>query len=281
MPREGTNQLTSKGYRNSLPDLPRRLAAGPLFFEGAALPHRVHRAPVPLMPEDRELSLACEALERLALEDRVGADVVERLPPEDEEAAVDPALVQLGLLAELLGELAADVQLAEAARRPNSGDRRELSLLAVELEERAQVDVGDAVAVRDHEFIALDVLAGAFDPSAGLRRESGLGEEDAPLLLIVKWLEVLDLPFADVNADVTVHRAVGQEVVADHVAFVAKTQDEIHDPEVRVELHDVPEDRPTADLDHRLRSHVRLLRQTRPESAAEDHRLHARHSTNG
>ena len=171
------------------------------------------------------------------------------------------------------------MQLAETARGPHARDRRELSLRAVELEERAEVDIRDAVAVRHHELIAFDVLTGAMDPAAGLRREPGLGEEDAPLLLIVKGLEVLDLPFADVNSDVAVHGAVVQEVVPDHVALVAKAEDEIHDPEVRVELHDVPEDWSSADLDHRLRSDLGLFRETRTESAAEDHRLHGRDTT--
>src|SRR5438552_11329626 len=117
MPRKGSDQLASKGYRNFLPDLPRRLAARPLFFESAPFAHRVHWTPVPLVAEDRELSLARETLERLALEYGVRADVVERLPPEDEETAVDPPLVELGHLAELLRKAASDVQLPKTTRR--------------------------------------------------------------------------------------------------------------------------------------------------------------------
>src|SRR5437870_13416321 len=120
---------------DSSPDLPRRLAARPLFFEGAPLAHRVHRAPVALVAEHGELPLARKALKRLALECGLGADVVERLPPENEETAVDPALVELGLLAELLSEFASDVQLAKTARWPHARDRRELSLRAVGLEQ--------------------------------------------------------------------------------------------------------------------------------------------------
>src|SRR5439155_10941043 len=151
------------------------------------------------------------------LECALGPDRVERLPPENEEPAVHPPLVDLGLLAELRSEIASDVQLAETPRRPHARDRRELSLRAVELEERAEVDIRDAVAVRHHELIALDVLARAVDPAAGLCGESRLREQDAPFLLGVERLEVLDAAFADVDADVAVHRAVVQEVVADHV----------------------------------------------------------------
>src|SRR5207247_11204793 len=104
------------GYLIFLPVLPRWLAARPLFFQAAPLAHRVHRAPVPLVAEDRELSVACEALERLALECGLGPDVVERLPPENEEAAVDPALVELGLLADILSEIDSGVRLVATDR---------------------------------------------------------------------------------------------------------------------------------------------------------------------
>ena len=155
------------------------------------------------------------------------------------------------------------MQLAEPARRPDCGDGRELFLLAMKLEKRAEVDVRYAVAVRDHELIAFDVLARSVDSAAGLRRLSSLREENAPLLLRMEWLQVLDAALADVNTNVAVHRAVVKEVVPDHVALVAETENEIHDPEVGVELHDVPEDRLSTDLDHRLRSDLGLLREAR------------------
>src|SRR5712691_6202785 len=270
----------SGSWRSELPDFPRRLAARPLFLECPTLAHGVHRSPVARVPEDGQLPVAREPFERLALEDRVRADVVERLPLEDKEATVDPSLVELRLLAEFLGKVATDVKFAETACRPHPGDRRELALSAMELEEGPQIHVGDPVAVRDHEFIAFDVPANPLDPASGLGREPGLGQQNAPLLFAVKRLEVLDAPLADVDSDVAVHRAVVEEVVADQVALVAEAEDEIHDPEVRVELHDVPEDRPAADVDHRLRPDIRLLGKTRSESTAEDHRLHGRHSTN-
>ncbi len=232
------------------------------------------------MAKDGELSVPRQPLERFTLEDRLGSDVVERLPAEDEETSVDPPLVELRLLPKLFRQVTADVELAETARRPNRRDCRQLALLAMELLKRPKVHVRDAVAVRDHEFVALDVLARPVDSAAGLRRKTRLREENAPFLLSMERLEVFDATVTDVDADVAVHRAVVEEVVADHVALVAETEDEIHDPEMCVELHDVPEDRPAADLDHRLWPHLRLLSETRSESAAQDHRLHGRHSTN-
>src|SRR2546423_12420585 len=125
----------SASSRSDLPDFPGRLPARPFLFERTAFAHRVHRTPVPLVLENGQLAFTREAFERFALQDRVRTDVIERLPPEDEKAAVDPALVELGLLAELLGQIASNVQLAEATGRPNARDRRELPLLTVEFKE--------------------------------------------------------------------------------------------------------------------------------------------------
>src|SRR5438552_16701126 len=44
---------------------------------------------------------------------------------------------------------------------------------------------------------------------------------------------------------------------------------------VGVRLHDVPEDRPPADGDHRLGAELRLLPQSGAESAGEKHDLHS------
>src|SRR5690606_16074874 len=59
-------------------------------------------------------------------------------------------------------------------------------------------------------------------------------------------------------------------VVLDHLALVPAAEDEPPEPVGRVRPHDVPEDRPVADGDHRLRTHVGLLAQPRAEPAAED-----------
>ena len=69
---------------------------------------------------------------------------------------------------------------------------------------------------------------------------------------------------------------VVQEVLADHVAAVAEAQDEVLVAEVRVVAHQVPEDRPVADVHQRLRDGVRVLAQPRAEAAAEQHDLHVR-----
>ena len=82
--------------------------------------------------------------------------------------------------------------------------------------------------------------------------------------------------------EVVRHRlVVVEEVLADHVAAVAEGEHEILVPEVRVVAHEVPEDRPVADVHERLRNGVRVLAQSRAEAAAEQHDFHVRHPSRG
>ena len=85
------------------------------------------------VPVGHELPVTRELLERLALEVRVlSLDVVEYLRLENEESAVDPALSELRLLRELDDLVAVELDVPEARRRTDRGERRELSVRAVE-----------------------------------------------------------------------------------------------------------------------------------------------------
>src|SRR5262249_31719729 len=70
-----------------------------------------------------------------------------------------------------------------------------------------------------------------------------------------------------------VQRVVG-EILLDEIALVAEADDEVVEAVGGVDLHDVPQDRPAADLDHRLRTEMRLFADARAHAAGEDHDLH-------
>src|SRR6185503_8795567 len=72
------------------------------------------------------------------------------------------------------------------------------------------------------------------------------------------------------HREVAEHLPVAQEVLLDLPPLVAEAEHETVEPVVAVELHDVPKDRPWADLDHRLGAVLGLLAQARPLAAAED-----------
>src|SRR5260370_26742604 len=82
-----------------LPRFPRCFAFGPKFVEQRLFPQRVHALPKRAVLEADELAIGGELLEWLALPHGVVAGgVVENLPFEDEECAVDPALAPPPLL---------------------------------------------------------------------------------------------------------------------------------------------------------------------------------------
>ncbi|MCY1307629.1 hypothetical protein D9M70_575650 [compost metagenome] len=65
------------------------------------------------------------------------------------------------------------------------------------------------------------------------------------------------------------------EVFLDHVAAVAEADHEIRKAVVAIDLHDVPEDRPPADFDHRLGSQMALFRDARAVTTGEYDDFHA------
>src|SRR6185436_20751898 len=60
-----------------------------------------------------------------------------------------------------------------------------------------------------------------------------------------------------------------REILLDHVALVAGAHDELVDAVAREDLHDVPQDRVAADLDHRLGPQMRFLADASAESPRE------------
>ena len=65
------------------------------------------------------------------------------------------------------------------------------------------------------------------------------------------------------------------KILLDHIALVAETDHKLMKPIVRIDLHDVPENRLAADLDHGFRSECRLLTDPRAKSARQNNDFHA------
>ena len=203
---------------------------------------------------------------------RSSGDQVEHLGREHEEAAVDPAFADLRLLLELGHALAVEPEAAEAGRRPDGGDGGELAVAAVKGDQLADVHVGDAVAVGQHERRAADPGPEPAEPAAGLGLEAGVHEMHPP---VVAGVVVEDgRAVAEVDRDVAVEPVKVEEVLLHHLGLVAEGEDELPEPVGRVDLHDVPQHRPVADLDHRLRPDAGLLLQPRAHAAREDDDSH-------
>ena len=123
-------------------------------------------------------------------------------------------------------------------------------------------------------IVLADVFLDARQAAAGHRVLAGVGEGDGEFLFVV-LIVVGDGPeLAQRQRDVAVHRLVIEEIFLDDVAFVAQAKNELGMTVVGVRLHDVPEDRPAADFDHRLGSIFGFFAQTGALAAAQDDDFH-------
>src|SRR5690606_37768402 len=86
---------------SSLPDFPRRLAAEPKLLKLPLVAQRVDRLPEAVELIGHQIAVGGEPFERLVLPlGRVAVDGVDHRRFTDEEAAVDPTGLALGLFAE-------------------------------------------------------------------------------------------------------------------------------------------------------------------------------------
>src|SRR5947209_1303327 len=149
--------LSSIVYRPSslVPDLPGRFAARPELIQVLVLAVRVHREEEAFVAVRHQLPLARQTLKRRAFKKAVAAfEVVEEPSVENEEPRADPP-VQLRLLGEARHPAVfADLKDAEARDGAHGRDGREFAVRAVKLDDGAEVNVGDAVAVSHHEGVA-------------------------------------------------------------------------------------------------------------------------------
>ena len=131
---------------------------------------------------------------------------------------------------------------------------------------------GQAVAVGAHEGVAVDERFDPLHASAGHRVGPGIDQRDAEVLLVMGPV-VLDFPAARPQGDgeIVAHGLVIEEVLADDVAAIAQAEDEFAEAVVGIGLHDMPEDRPAAHLDHRFGAELGFLAQAGAEPAAEYH----------
>ena len=87
----------------------------------------------------------------------------------------------------------------------------------------------------------------------------------------------LHLVIRDVERNVRHMEEVVREVLLDHVAAIAATDDELLNAMSGVGLHDVPKDRVPAHLNHWLGSRLCLLGEAGTQTTGKNHGLHKRH----
>ncbi len=157
-------------------------------------------------------------------------------------------------------------------RRSDSRHRGETTLVSMKANQLVEVDVRDTIAISHHERLTVEVLAHPLQSPCRLRGHAGVHERDSPL--VADALQWLDGVVGEVDGDVGSHVERFGEVLLDVLALVSEADDELLMPEVGEVTHDVPQDRPVADLDHRFGPDIGLLADTTAHTARQDHDLH-------
>ena len=198
------------------------------------------------MAVGHQLPVAREILEGLLLELRaVAIDVVEYLRLADEERAVDPSFAGLRLLVEDRDGVAVHLQVAEAGRRAHRGQGDELAVGLVEIEQRAEVHVRNAVAPGEEEALLPDHVLQALDAAARVRLQPGVDQLQRPAVhrpgVGVGAGVELDVAARVVDAEVAGReRGEVRRVSTDVLALVAERDGEILVAKMRVVAHYMP-----------------------------------------
>jgi hypothetical protein len=193
---------------------------------------------------------------------------------EDEEPAIDPAAVVDGLFGESGYLVANERQLSVAARGTNRRDSRLAAMAAMEPDRSTDIDVAYAIAIGQAEILVLaQILESLPQSAAGHRVGPGVNQRDFPILGIIPVN--LGGPGPKIDADIRHVEGVIEEILLDHVPLVPKAHDELVDPVLGIDLHDVPEDRFAADLHHWLGANRCLFRDTRAKTSCENDGFHA------
>ncbi len=164
------------------------------------------------------------------------------------------------------------VKAVEAVDCDERGDRAFPFVLRDDFVHR---HIGEAIGVICKKAaFAGHVLADARQPLADVGVQTGVDEGDAPVVHVAGVQ--LD-PLAALRQGEIVRQALAvvQEILTDHVATVAQTEDEILVSEVRIVAHQVPNDRTHSDVHERLGHRIGMLAQARAESTAKQNHFHA------
>ena len=143
----------------------------------------------------------------------------------------------------------------------------------MEFEAGGDIDIGDPVAISQAEAFAIQILGHPTNAPAGLGVFTRINQRNGPGF--GSRAVIADVVLGQINGDVGGVENVIGEVFLDHVAAITEADHEIGDPVMTVEFHDVPQDRPAADLDHGLGPQPGFFRKTRAAPTCQNHRFHA------
>src|SRR5215469_1185980 len=134
------------------------------------------------------------------------------------------------------------------------------------------IQVAYAIPISQAKRLVAQMMAHALQPTARHGAFARIYQSDFPRLNTV--IQEAHLALAHLEGHVAHVQHVAREVFFDEMTLVPAANDEIIYSMMRVQLHDVPQDRFSADLDHGLRLDLRFLAQPRAKTASEYNCFH-------
>ncbi len=219
------------------------------------------------------------------------AELLERLPLKDtgflvfhigkdfrfhhHKAGADPATVLLGLFLEPIDIPGGMVELehTEPSARLDRRKGDHLAGIAVTVQQRMEVDIGNTVAIGHHERFVPDIFLHTLDPAAGLRVQAGVYQCNFP-----RFRDIImnghPVPVGKIESHVRAVQVILREILLNQIPLVAAADDKFIEPVMGIDFHDMPEDREPADLDHRLGTQMAFLRNPGPQTARQNDYFH-------
>src|SRR5262245_21747213 len=142
----------------------------------------------------------------------------------------------------------------------------------MECQEGFEIDVTDTIAISQHEGVVLQQRLESQEAPAGQSFETSFDQVDLPVASRLAMR--CNLSGGKIDGQTAVQSLEIEEVTLDHLALVAKRDDEFTETLFSIYLHDVPEKRTATNFHHRLRHDGCLLSQARTETARQDDDFH-------
>ena len=133
--------------------------------------------------------------------------------------------------------------------------------------------VAYTITIGEHEGLVANILLDAFDAGACLSIETCIDQGDLPGLgnVVMYGHSVV---IGEVEGNIRGVQVIVGKIFFDHVALVAKTDDEFMKTISGIDFHDMPEDGITANFNHWFWSQIGFFADAGTESASQDDYFH-------
>ena len=259
------------------PDFPRSVTRRPQPVEQLEFLKSVHRLPKPGVRIRAQHAVRRHLLHGTLLQHDAGivGQKIKQARAADHVAAVDEATLRLRFLVETLDPGLPEIQLPEATRGMHGGERAGFPAGLMLPHDAGDIDRPHPVAIGEVEvFVRPEVFPDEPDSVGGHGILPRVGECHRPVLLAMGVVKLYGRSTTKHQGGVAGVPKVIPEIVFDHVALVAETEDELLVAVAGVSLHDMPEDGAIPDRHHRLGSKFGLLAEPSAFAATQDYDFH-------